>query len=221
MGALETVVFAEGPAELGPSPVRPFYLPPQPGQRLTRDRLGAAHKIVAKSIATTTDIPERAVEFQQPPRLNGRQVRGSDLYHPDALHQLLEWPEPPNLAVVFVDRDGQKKRREKLHDAIEEMSPTPTRIIAVAVEEFESWMISDITAVQNVLGTFPDLPSEPEEMKPREAKSLLQSWEGSSERSDPAPILRREIADHLDIATLRDRCSSFQTFLTDLAHAGL
>ena len=100
------VVYAEGRAEdagSGPSVAAPR-------EDLEESELGAAHILARRVIASESRVPEPAIRFVAPLRLvTGRRHAGSDLLDRKKLRRLLTWPiEPPSLAIVFVDEDGDR-----------------------------------------------------------------------------------------------------------------
>ncbi|MFP4599349.1 MAG: DUF4276 family protein [Persicimonas sp.] len=223
--SLQVVVYAEGAGERLGRRSRRFELPKRPGDTLLEQEgeLGAAHFLARRAIAHVSQIPKDAVQFEEPLRHRGMVARGSHLTNPTVLPSLLVWPEPtlrPELAVVFVDCDGKKERRQELENAITRLKPRAQRVIAVAVQEFEAWLISDISAVRAALRIDADEPSSPEKMAPREAKQQLTDWITHSERADEDPLrLRSDIAMSCDLEQLANRCDSFRRFLDDLEAA--
>jgi hypothetical protein len=94
----------------------------------------------------------------------------------------------------------------------------PPVVIAVAIQEFESWLLGDHPAVQSITATSFDQPKEPESMAPGEAKGLLSKW------LTQAPNLgmeqaRRELAQRCDLDRVCRRCPSFATLVKDLRAA--
>lgn len=94
----------------------------------------------------------------------------------------------------------------------------PLKVIAVAVEEFEAWLLADLDAIGAVLGIRPLIPSKPEALGRGVAKQLLstaiRTAASSSGRS--ARVYRREIAEQCDLEVLTSLCSGFQGLRTDL-----
>jgi hypothetical protein len=55
-----------------------------------------------------------------------------------------------------------------------------TKIIAVAIQEFESWLVSDAAALSRVVSApLAKAPQHPERLARNEAKSLLQTLSAS------------------------------------------
>ena len=73
-------------------------------------------------------------------------------------------------------QDEDAGRRKSLRETVKELPLQP--VIAIAIQEFEAWLIGDIGAVNRALGATFDTPPAPETMKRREAKSLLAKWIG-------------------------------------------
>lgn len=223
--SLQVVVYAEGAGERLGRRSRRFELPKRPGDALLEheDELGAAHYLARRAVHQVSAIPEHAVQFKEPLRHRGMIATGSHLTNPVTLSRLLVWPEPslrPELAVVFVDQDAQKQRRTQLEAAVTKLRPTVKRVIAVAVQEFEAWLIADIAAVQSVLRISIDEAASPEKMDPREAKQLLAEWIAQSPRAHEDPlVIRSDIAKNCELGQVASRCSSFQRLLDGLEEA--
>jgi hypothetical protein len=134
------------------------------------------------------------VVFEAPLRVRARLARGSDLLDRRTLRQLLSWPvNQPDLAVVLVDQDGEPTRKLTLQAHLSAAPPLPVqRVVGVAVEEFEAWLISDMDAVRMVLGGDLAEPRSPEKLEPRAAKQLLRGWISASRRDEP--LIRSDIA---------------------------
>ena len=94
---------------------------------------------------------------------------------------------------------------------------TVTRVVGVAVEEFESWLIGDSAALASVLPAATP-PPEIESLDPRQAKSLLQQWSATQPGKTDREI-RLSLANLFDLDTLERRCPSFARFASDLSAA--
>lgn len=213
--SLRVVVYAEGSGESARG------LPPAPGESLEEGALGAAHILVRRCLDMDAGIPVAAVRFDSPLRTRGRMPRGSDFLHPPTLAQLLTWPRPdkqPGLAVVIVDADGDSRRKPMLDEAVSKVRVN--RVVAVAVQEFEAWLIADEAAAAAVLGQRLSRSKAPEQMARREAKVLLKDWiEASRQTGAAAWELRRGIADRADLAVIAERCPAFAIFRQELTQA--
>jgi hypothetical protein len=211
---LRLVLHAEGAGETaGPSSV----LGAAPGQELEAGRLGAGHLLLGRVVSSLVDD---VVAFHEPWKTRrGRIAKGSDLLHAQTLRQLLTWPLPesrPDIAVVLVDRDGDRERERFLLQTIEDMQTLPVRVIGVAAEEFEAWLIADHVALGAVIGSTIDMTQDPESMKPGEAKAFLASCLVA--HADPAEA-RRQLARSLDLGTIARRCNSLRVLKDRLADA--
>jgi hypothetical protein len=143
------------------------------------------------------------------------------LHSRDTLQQLLTWPDEelmPHLAIVLVDADGkQEERRQELNSAFESL--VVEAVAAVALQEFEAWLIADGEAVKSVLRKPLAPPKSPESLARRQAKELLQQWSDAHASSkDPADI-RRQLAQECDLDTLARECPAFAEFLRGLGSA--
>jgi hypothetical protein len=147
--------------------------------------------------------------------------RGSDFLHAQTLAQLLTWPRPdkqPDLAVVIVDADGDSRRKPTLDEAVSKVRVS--RVVAVAVQEFEAWLIADEVAAAAVLGQRLSRSKDPEQMARREAKELLKGWLETSTQTDSAAWeLRRDIAARADLEVMAERCPAFDLFRHELIQA--
>jgi len=201
------VVYGEGDLDTGGES---RYLP-APGEALEDAHLGAAHVLVRRCLADAKGVPEPSVRFLSPLRIKGRIHRGGDLLDRMRLRQLLSWPLAtlrPDLAVVLVDQDGKPDRRAELERHVEGI-PLP-RVIGVAVEEFEAWLVADEVAITSATTSTADAVAAPEKLSPRGAKRHLD------ERMEDARVdrrtARRRIAQACDLAKVRERCPAFDAF---------
>lgn len=204
---LRLALYAEGVAELGSG-----RRPPS-GQTLAEEQLGSAHVLVRRSIAKVRVIDEPAITFQSPLTIRGREPRGSDLHDPAVLRRLLAFVTPmPDLCVVLVDADGKLSERRAQMSRVQ--SPT-VRVIAIAVQEFEGWLVADTAAAARVLGKTLATAPEPDGMKQGVAKELWDRWTSGLDSSERA-AKRREVAAKLDLDALARRSASFAHLLSDL-----
>lgn len=214
---LRVVLYAEGAGEMLGS----ITLLPPPGQPLSEPMLGPAHVLVRRAIERARGIHRDEVRFEAPLRVPpGRLPRGSDLLSKAQLTKLMSWPRPgsaPDLAIVLVDADGDKQRKRKLEAAIQ--NAPVSHVVAVAIQEFEAWLVADHAAVAGIIGRsvgFERPPSHPEKLPPRDAKYQLSLWLGEASGQDDG-ALRRQLADGCDLGLLSKRCRAFSRFLSELS----
>jgi hypothetical protein len=208
--SLRVVLYAEGGNETVGAP----GLPPAPGAPLHDDDLGPGHVLVRRCVELARNVPAAAVRFEAPLRnVRGNVARGTALLHRETLRRLLSWPladRRPDLAVVLVDGDEDAGRRARLHEIVSDLPVS--KVVGVAVQEFEAWLLADHAAVRQALGAAQALPSDPEGMARREAKALLVALVGDrSERS-----MRLTLASLCDLDVVRRRCPAFDVFMRDL-----
>jgi len=211
------VVYAEGPGELsGPDTSRQRA----PGTALTEDELGPAHLLVRRCLEHSRALDPHSIQFEEPLRSRGKLARGSMLHSRTTLRPLLFWADEelrPDLAIVLVDADGQEERQAELDSALENL--TVEAVAAVAIQEFEAWLIADPEAVKSVLRGPHSPPKPPERLGRRQAKELLQQWCAEhASKQDPAE-LRRQLVQELNLDTVARACSSFTGFLRRLGPA--
>ena len=204
--SLRVALYAEGAGETGGTET----LLPAPGNSLEENHLGPAHMLLRRAISMRRGLSEDAVSFQSPLRTRrARVARGSDLIVRRTLRELLSWPDPsrrPDLAIVLVDADGDSTRKRKLEGFLEGLPSATITVIAVAVQEFESWFVADhVTAGQPT-------PPAVEEMKCGEAKELLATWFRGSDASNA----RRDFARNCDLERIAKAAPSFARLLSDL-----
>lgn len=192
---------------------------------MKEDHLGPAHQLVRRCVARAWKTPEQAVTFVAPLRTaRGLIARGSHLLHRRTLRQLVTWARrAPRLAIVLVDEDGQADRRGTFRRHIEGLPSPPHRIIAVARQEFEPWLIADHAAVVRSVSWAPDEPGSRESLAPREAKELLIQWTagagaGTADLSERRRRARLDLAHTVDLRKL-DALASFRDFADDLRQA--
>lgn len=132
-----------------------------------------------------------------------------------SLAMLLRWANAekrPDLAIVLVDEDGQRSRKDEL-DRVARDVPVVT-VVAAAVREFEAWLIADADEVRTLLGSVQS-PSALELLPPREAKDLLIGWVTGKRQDERA--IRVSLARSCRLDVVRERCPSFDLFLRELA----
>jgi hypothetical protein len=215
--SLRVVLYAEG----GNETAGEVGIPPAPGTPLREDNLGSGHILVRRCLELTRNIPAPAVRFEAPLRdRRGNVARGTALLHRETLRQLLTWPlahRRPELVVVLVDCDEDQSRRARLEEFVSDVAVP--KVIGVAVQEFEAWLIADHAAACQALGAAPTAPRDPERMSRREAKGLLASWMGDRPESSERGI-RMTLANLCDLEVVRRRCAAFDHFLRALAPRG-
>jgi hypothetical protein len=218
MSMFRVVVYAEGPGELAG---RETSRQPAPGTVLVEGELGAAHLLVRRCLKHSRNLDPESIQFEEPLRTpRGRLARGSMLHGRDTLQQLLSWPNEermPHLAIVLVDADGKEDRQAELDSALQEL--TVEAVAAVAIQEFEAWLLADGEAVKSVFRKPLSPPKPPERLGRRQAKELLQQWSDEhASKQDPAE-LRRQLVERCDLDTVAHVCPAFAEFLRRLGPA--
>ncbi len=215
--ALRVALYAEGPTELADAGT----LAPSPGSALEEEFLGPAHVLIRRCLVDTGGPQVSEVRFEAPLRTGrGRMPRGSDLLDRMTLSMLLTWPLPakrPDLAVVLVDADGDRRRLSRLRRVTR--SANLPAVVAVAVQEFEAWLIADHAIACSVLQRSPSPPRAPESMNPGEANELLARWIGGSAVAAEARVVRRRLAEQCTLELVRRKCRAFQRLFRDLRAA--
>jgi Domain of unknown function (DUF4276) len=211
------VVYAEGPGELaGPDKSRQRA----PGTLLNEEELGAAHLLVRRCLERARGLTPESIQFEEPLRSRGKLAKGSMLHSPNTLRPLLFWADEdmrPDLALVLVDADGKEDRQTELDSALQDL--TVDAVAAVAIQEFEAWLIADPEAVKSVLRKPLSPPKPPERLGRRQAKELLQQWSDEhASKQEPAEI-RRQLVRECDLDTLARVCPAFAEFLRRLGPA--
>lgn len=211
---IRVVVYAEGAGELAGAK----SLQPSPGSLLSEEELGSAHLLVRRCLEKARGLDSTHVQFEEPLRTpRGKVAKGSMLHSRETLRPLLLWADPrkqPDLAVVLIDADGDAGRQMLLEEAIEGIPVTT--VIAVAIQEFETWLIADPSALKSVLRKPLSPPKPPEKLSRREAKELLQQWCDEHAGSRDAAVLRRNLAEQCDLDTVSQKCTAFASFLRKL-----
>lgn len=210
MSALRAVLLAEGNGESGPNAQR------GPGSPIHVEDWGPGHELFARAIAASSSIPREAVQFLEPLRTSrGAIAKGSNLLHRQTLRRLLSYLPAvrPELAIVLIDADGDTSRKQLLEGFLEDIPGV--RLIAVAIQEFESWLSCDGKTLNAVLSADSGgAPQQPEKLAPGEAKAMLQKLMSNV---DDARAARINLARHIDLNVVASRCPGFATCLNDLA----
>ena len=215
MSMLRVVVYAEGAGELTGWDAS---LPRVPTTPLTENELGAAHLLVRRCIVHARGLAPKSIRFKEPLRCRGSLAKGSMLHSPKTLRPLLSWAkqeQQPDLAIVLVDADGKAEERHKdLDQALDNL--LLETLAAVAIQEFEAWLLADPKALEAVFHKPLALTKPPERLARREAKKQLTEWcEQHGRKRDPAE-LRRLLAEQCDLETLSRACPAFARFLEGL-----
>ncbi|MFP2910092.1 DUF4276 family protein [Pyxidicoccus sp. 3LFB2] len=211
---LRVVIYAEGAGELAGA-VRSQRAPSSP---LEGEELGAAHLLVRRCLERCRGLDTSLIQFEEPLRTRrGKLARGSDLHSPDTLRTLLFWADArkqPDLVVVLVDQDGDEDRQQALASRVEDV-PVKT-VVAVAIQEFEAWLIADPNALKSVFHQPLRMNKPPERLGRREAKDQLNQWSEQHARSKEPAELRRQLAEQCDLDIVAQQCSAFSEFLRRL-----
>jgi hypothetical protein len=206
------VLYAEGPGDSGGE----LRMLPAYGTALAEPHLGAAHYLVRRTVARILSCPPDAVTFTAPLRTpRGRHARGSDLLVPPILRRLVAFPPTPrrpDLAIVLLDEDGDRSRRE-LAKCME--AGTVPSVLGIPAPEFESWLLCDHQCVCSQLSTASDPPPEPDSMPPGQAKAYLRRLVATGPANVSWGEAARSIAQNLDL-DLAMRSRSFERFEKEL-----
>lgn len=147
-----------------------------------------------------------------------REARGSDLTTTRVLRRLLNSPQKhraPDCSIVLLDDDGDP---DKVKDAITEAQTAfPPACVVVASRTFEAWLIADHDGLQAALQATFAMSSAPDTV---DAKTLLAGFTATSMQARPgmtAAMLRRSIAEQMDLDRARSRSPSFDRAAQTLA----
>lgn len=208
MSALRVVLIAEGAGEVRPNPLR------FPLSTIPAEDWGPGHVLFARAIESRSSIPRLAVKFTEPLRTTRGAIAKGSALHGKTLRILLNYQpvDRPDLMIVLVDADGDTTRKRTLEGLVADMPGT--KLIAAAIQEFESWLVSDGDTLARVVSApLAKAPQHPERLARNEAKALLQTLSASVD--DPAQA-RLSLAEQLDLEVVAKKCSSFATCLDEL-----
>ena len=212
---MRVVLYAEGAGEIAGAGGMEWHT----DSILDEDGLGAAHELVRRCLSREEGgpVPSAAVRFQGPLRMGrGRIPKGSDLLDRENLRRLLTWLQPglqPDLAVVLVDEDGQSSRKKMLEGLVAAIPVN--KVIAVAIREFEAWLVADEAVASEAMGKTFERTRDPETMAPGEAKAQWASWVSGGDEC----AARLTVARTVDLDGLASRCRAFETFRGELRRA--
>lgn len=206
VGALRISLIAEGAGELS----RAHFLPP--GALVPEDSLGAGHLLIRRIAVRSTSLPMGAVQFVAGLRRStGQQIVGSALGDPSLLKEVLVWPQSgraPDVSVVLVDADGDAKRYKAI-EAVVKTVRVPAAV-AIAVQEFEAWLLADHECVRKVMRTEFKSEKRPDDLSPGLAKKRLAAL-CETHRRDDAPVhVRGELAMLMDLKKAEGRSTSLK-----------
>lgn len=178
---------------------------------------------MARSLAHTWSVPEAAVQFEAPLRtVRGTVARGAELLDRGTLRRILSWARPtqrPDLAVILVDADGTHDRRARLAEYTADLPGR--RVIGVAVQEFEVWLLADGAALRDALDREVAV-SAPERLDPGAAKARLNERcdkVAPDDRKAHRRAARQTLCEHAALDVVARACPSFGAFLDDLRAA--
>ena len=113
--------------------------------------------------------------------------------------------------IILGDADcSEERERERLQRIYEHLPEVLRRRvhICIVVHELESWLLADENAISRVLGKNVKLVKNPESI--HDAKEYL---EGLFEKGGKKQhLLAEEIAKHVNVEKLREKCASFADF---------
>ena len=119
--------------------------------------------------------------------------------------------------IVLVDADGETSRKRDLEAMVSDMPGT--KMVAVAIQEFEAWLVADGAALVAVLASSPSkVPQQPESLGRGEAKGLLKDLSAAVVDQRDA---RLSLAEHLDLEVVAKKCPAFATCLAELQSLAL
>ena len=205
--AIKIVLYDEGRSELGNT----YQI--TPGRVINAESYGPAHILVQRQLSVYSPKP---LEFLAPLRKpNGQHRIGSDLLNKKSLRQALTWPpretRTPDFAIIIVDQDGDKQRKTNLLENLQGI--TLGHVIALARQEFESWLITDYNCVNKILEKELQNPQEPEKKAPGEAKKVLNR--AIKEVGQNYLDIYYKICQNLDLELLRKN-RSYEDFASEL-----
>lgn len=216
---MRVVLYAEGPNETGAIEMPPLFAR---RSRIADDDLGPAHILTRRCVALTTNRDAASIQFQAPLLVRGKSAKGSQLLDSRVLERLLTWTHPkiaPDLAVILVDQDGAEARRTMLKSIVDQRRlPQPPVVIAIAVQEFEAWLLADLKPLIRILDRKLDQLSDLEQWKSGEAKRWLLEQLGRLP-ADELHQVRRMICLECNLDLIGRSSSSFRSYLDDLRHA--
>jgi hypothetical protein len=117
----------------------------------------------------------------------------------------------PDIAVVLVDCDGENARKSRLDGYVATL-PVAC-VVAVAVQEFEAWLLADTGTVAKATGTSRPFAGPPENLQPGAAKRELAEWLSPIDVAEA----RRRIAAECDLTIVAKTCRSLSELMRELA----
>ena len=226
-------LLAEGPAELGTS-VPYIYDPKQGGTVIEQAQEGALHTLIRRQLAADGLPGCVFVHRHRTSRDNLWSYRtGHSIIEPRYLAQtIIAWkPDEIDLIVIVVDEDNDALLRDRqltkarqiiidTHLDTAGQSIPDRHIIAKAIKTFDTWLLVDRTAVQQLVQvTIPEnLPDNLELLSgdntsPLYAKTILDQAIDASTYTPQTPRVnnrnleaRWELAMMIDLSQLQRRC---------------
>ena len=182
---------------------------------------GAAHQLVDRMIEEITGGKVGPLFYQQVrTRIS---PRGGGLTKLETVERILMGPADGEvfieLCVFIIDMDNKEAERSEYKKRVLELDYTSRAVLAIARQEFESWLISDESVVSDVSGSpFSNSKNSPEDMTRQQAKDALSAHLSNVTKSrKQANELLREIMERADLGVWRQKCPSFDVFYEELS----
>ena len=151
-------------------------------------------------------MADAAIEFDRVsnPQIHAHHGKGQG-YFKRAVRWMLEAQKRDYDALILViDEDGNFERLQEFASAQEYANTRIRRALGVAVKTFDAWMLADEKALTSVLGC--NVTRQPQRETIVDPKRVCRDLFNESERSLSPREMYAEIAEHIDIAVLKDRC---------------
>ena len=111
------------------------------------------------------------------------------------------------------NEEGERKRLQEIYKSLPEGLRESVHI-CIIVHELESWLLADENAISKVIGKNVKPVENPESIHDAKEylEELLLEEAGKKYSTKYLPKLKKEIAKHVNVEKLREKCASFADF---------
>ena len=111
------------------------------------------------------------------------------------------------------NEEGERKRLQEIYKSLPEGLRESVHI-CIIVHELESWLLADENAISKVIGKNVKPVENPESIHNAKEylEELLLEEAGKKYSTKSLPKLKREIAKHVNVEKLKEKCASFADF---------
>lgn len=166
----------------------------------------AAVQLLVRRIAEESDV--YVVSVRHPQRVPRSQMNS------DALDRAVAAHRDSDLVIVLLDGDDDDP--DALRSALIERSRAASSIVAIAVKEYEAWLLAGISSLRGAGSVADDATFYEDPELPRDAKGALQQMMTEKYRET---LHQAKLTAQVDLDLVAQRSPSFARFRNELQNA--